>query len=110
MRKIIEKEVEFCDACGKEAYCQKCLGCSKEYCYDCREKLMVEYRHSLHFGGSYDGHFCQECDTNPPEHIKRLHHAYQTMRSLKNEWEGSYANIERRAKSTEARIKALSKF
>lgn len=64
MLKTVEQEAAFCDFCGKktDAY-YHCDVCGKHHCYDCRQKHIVEYPHSVYCSGSGDMVVCKgECD------------------------------------------------
>ncbi len=90
MKKMIEKEMTFCDECEKGDYVYKCMGCGIEYCYDCRKLLLKEYQHEVYFTGSGDGYFCKDCDINPPAKVKKIHSLYKAVEMLKNEVSGYY--------------------
>jgi hypothetical protein len=56
MKKVIEKEVEFCDVCTKEMdYGNRCLICGKAMCYECRKVHMTTFNHAIGFSGSDAG-------------------------------------------------------
>jgi len=106
MRKVIEKEVAFCDDCGNEAdYVHTCIGCGKEYCYDCHDAHLTEFRCGVSFGGSGDGEFCKECIENPPTpKLRKLLKAYLKIRALKTERDAVYNDFQARCKKAEAEV------
>lgn len=107
MKKVIRKEVTLCDACGRETYIAKCLGCGVEHCYDCQKQLGVEYRHGVSFSGSGDGYFCLKCDANPPEKVRGLHSTYQIIKRLRYEADGYYQYFDETSKEAEAHLMVL---
>ncbi len=107
MKKLITKEVQFCDGCGAEAYCEKCLGCEKEHCWQCRKPLGVEYSHSVGFSGSGDGYYCASCDINPKIEATPLHRAYIAISLLRRESKRFYEDWLRRCDEAEATLKAI---
>ena len=62
MKKTVQKEVEFCDFCGKEAGYYHCLKCGKDFCFDCQKAKAATYRHSVRSEGSMDGIYCHDCN------------------------------------------------
>jgi len=108
MKKIVQKEVQICDQCGKETYCEKCFKCGVEHCYECRKKFGVKYTHAVYLSGSGDGYYCTDCNNlllkngNDP-----LHTAYYNIFTLINESRGFYNDFKIRADKAEAVIKEL---
>jgi hypothetical protein len=109
MKKAMEKEVSFCDKCGKEdEYLTKCLSCGEEYCYECRTKHLKEYAHGIHVAGSGDGYYCKKCDKKLAESKEEpLHNAYVTIQDLKKEEEQWYANFRKRCTIAENNVQKL---
>ena len=88
MKKIVSKEVSFCDKCGKEIYITKCNNCDKEHCWECRKTEGIEYSYSVHSGGGDDGYYCKLCDTELRKtKTDELHNSYLTIQKLQNEFE-----------------------
>ncbi len=109
MKKLIEKEVTLCDRCGKETYCEQCLGgCGIEHCWECRRERGVEYTHTVHFSGSDDGYYCTLCNTKLSEQgSDDLHNAYLTIADLRREVKKWSADFETRSDKAEALLKQL---
>lgn len=100
MKKVIEKEVSFCDHCGKEIklYATGCMGCGLEYCHECRITNIVGYNHGVYAQGTRDGRFCNKCNANPPVRVKRLMGLYKKiakMRTVMDEWNHHF-DVERK--------------
>ena len=104
MKKMVEKELTFCDECDKGEYVYKCMGCGSEYCYDCRKLLLKEYNQSVYFTGGGNGYFCKDCDIDPPVRIKKIHSLYKAVEMLKNEINGYYKEFEVRQKEAEEQL------
>ncbi len=99
---LITEEKAICDFCGDEnKYTDKCLGCGKDMCYECRKIHGIKYRHAIVFSGSGDGYFCNECNSNPPEKVRKLHSLYRNIILLSNERENFYKQFEIRSKKVE---------
>jgi len=111
MRKTVEKEVEFCDICGKEMpYPCKCLICGKDICYGCHEDNMTEFTHSAHCSGSSDGQYCNECLSKPiPTEHQPLLNAYRAIEMLTKEAQLWSEDYETRRKAAEKRVQELIK-
>lgn len=105
MKKIVHKEVSFCDVCGKEcSYAQVCLNCGKEFCYECLKTEGVKYKHSVWFSGTGDGTYCNECDSKLKTSGNKLHTAYRKIVSLSNECEDFCSDFKKRADEAEANV------
>jgi len=109
LKKILPKEVHICDGCGKEEYCHACIGCGVEYCYDCRKKLMVEYKHSVYASGTGDGDFCLKCNSTPPPKVRDLLYAYYTIKNLKSEEDSWHKDFRKRSDMAEEILKQRRK-
>lgn len=110
MKKTIEKEVEFCDACEAEGYTTACLCCGKEFCYDCRKTNGVEYSHSVHCQGSGDGFYCTECDSKLKKSgADKLHRAYLKIQDLRAEEKRFWEEFKKKADLAEAEVQTLFK-
>jgi len=105
MKKIVEKEVHFCDSCGKETYVSQCLVCVAEYCWECEKKEMVEYKSGVWSSG-LDGHYCLRCNSellvnkNNP-----IHELYVRIKYLRMENESWYKEFKKRADATEKELR-----
>ena len=99
--------VKHCDICNKEAY-TTCLSCGKDYCNK-HENIGVEYQHSINFGGSDDGFFCNECDieiTNNTKHpLYQLHESYKEIDSLRKKAKAYYDQLEKNGNEAEQKLK-----
>jgi len=109
MKKIVEKEVNICDVCGKEDYCSsKCLICGFEACYDCKKTTMTEFNHAVHFSGSNDGDYCNKCLSQPiPQKHEALLQAYRNIKVLRNESVAWNEDFKIRSEKAEARVEQL---
>ena len=110
MKKMVLKEIYYCDSCGKEAYVTPCLKCGVEHCWECRKTEGKEYPHSVYATGSGDGYYCSSCeailkDTGSDERYV----AYRVIASLRKEEEVWGTDYQRRRKIAEERLKALNK-
>lgn len=106
MKKTVRRVVHFCDNCGEAAdYPEVCLGCGIEYCYECENKLMVKYQHSVGFQGSSDGYFCLKCSVTPPLKVRNLFYAYHEVTKLITEAKSWNKDFDARAKKAEELIK-----
>lgn len=111
MKKTINKEVRFCDQCGKEdSYPDACLCCGAEMCYDCKEKHGVYYTHAIYCSGSGDGFYCKPCDQKlTADGNDKLHLAYRAIKSLKDELEGWSVAFRKRQEAADKAVKALAR-
>ncbi len=109
MKKLIEKEVQVCDCCGKETHCEQCLGgCGLEHCKWCRRECGVGYTHAVHFSISDDGYYCALCNTKLSEQgSDDLHNAYLAITDLRREAKRWSADFSARSDKTEALLKQL---
>ena len=108
MKRIIEKEVVFCDSCQKEAYTDTCLRCGVQHCYDCRKTKGVEYKHAVHFSGSGDGYYCNQCDgILYSTGDDKLHSAYVKIKNLRKESELFYIDFDKRTKKAETILEIM---
>lgn len=107
MKKKVTKTVILCDSCHKEDYTQKCLGCGKDFCYECRQKKGVEYAHGVYFSGSYDGFYCHACDKSNAKFA--IHQAYAAIRDLRTEADQWQKDFNRRKDDAENLVKKLLK-
>ena len=111
MKKVIEKEVEFCDACGKEGDVKACLNCGVEHCWYCNVKLGVRYSHGVRTSGSGEGYYCQRCDILLHEtKSDPIYCAYAAIQQLRREYEDYYADWKRRAEKAEAHLRQLQEL
>lgn len=111
MKKIIMKEVTFCDKCKEEdSYPDTCLCCGTQMCSTCAEKHGIEYPHSVYCSGSGDGFYCKPCDAKlTASGTDMLHKAYQVIQSLRSELEDWSRAFKQRAKAAETLVKTLAK-
>ena len=87
MKKVIKKEVSVCYRCGSdENVFYSCKNCGIDHCWECKKLYGHEYAHGVHFTGSGDGYYCQECDMVLYKSGKNdLYNYYQKIKELKNE-------------------------
>lgn len=110
MKKTVSKEVQFCDGCETESYCDACLGCGIEMCYSCREKHGRTYNHAIFFQGSGDGFYCNICDAKLSfSGADHRHTAYLAIKSLRDELEAFNTDFERRRKVAEKALESLGR-
>lgn len=106
MKKKVERFVEVCDSCHKEDYTHKCLGCGKDFCWECMKTEGVEYHHAVHFSGSGDGFYCHECDKTCFK--TPLHRAFRAVEDLKQEADEWQKDFQARMKAAEDHLKSLN--
>lgn len=68
MKKLIETELPFCDACEKDAV-YGCAGCDKDTCLTCRDATFVAYLKNFNLDSSSIYPVCNDCDENPNEEL-----------------------------------------
>ncbi len=109
MKKIIKKEITFCDKCDKEyPYLNKCLNCNVEMCYDCVQKHGESYDHAVYFRGSGDGFYCKPCNQELKSIGKdKRYNAYLTIRLLQDELETWGNDFKKRQDNAERILKNL---
>ena len=108
MRKMIPKEVTFCDFCGAKNYVEACLKCGKEACWQCQKKpkVGVEYSHAIYFSGGGDGFYCCPCDLELSESkADAKHNAYVAIRALRDELKQWSKDFEKRQKQAEELVR-----
>lgn len=106
MKKRIEMDATFCDACDKQEYVTACMKCGTEHCYDCRKVKGVEYGHAVYFRGSGDGYYCTPCDQRLSESKDNPRHlAYQAIRALRDESAAWSEDFKLRSDIAEAEVK-----
>ena len=110
MKKKINIEQAFCDVCGKEASGFNCCDiCGKDFCYDCRDKYSIQYKHAVNFSGSGDGFYCLECDKKALESGDKKHSLYRAIKALRNEEAGWYEDFRKRQKKVEEELERMNK-
>lgn len=113
MKKVIKKEVTFCDCCGNEMeYSHKCIRCGKDHCYNCLSKGK-EYAHSVHCSGSGDGFYCNECDAILTQSKSdTLHNAYKEIELLRlverSMWEEFKCKVEIAEKNVKSELSKMN--
>jgi len=107
MKKTIQKEVQFCDKCGKEsAYQTACMKCGMEMCFDCKQKHGKKYDHAIYFQGSGDGFYCIACDAKlTVTGTDKRHNAYRAIKALKDELEAWHTDFKLRQEVAENNVK-----
>lgn len=108
MKKIIEKEVQICDHCRKETYCDTCLNCGVEHCWECRKTDGVEYTHAIYVSGSGDGYYCNSCNSELLQnHSNDVFNAYLVIADLKQEAKRWNRDFKTRSDKAETLLKKL---
>jgi hypothetical protein len=98
-------EASICDFCGTDrSVFFHCCACGKDACWDCHNKVGVEYKHGVYCGGSGDGYYCHDCDATDKS---PLHSAYQGIRSLRLEEQDFYQDFRKRVNEAESLMKGL---
>lgn len=113
MKKTVTKEVYVCDCCDREeVYAHNvCLKCGKQYCYDCRKDMGIEYAHDVYCTGSGDGFYCHPCDKElTAAGTDQIHSTYRKIRALRNERLGFEAEFEKRRKEATEKLERLQKL
>jgi hypothetical protein len=108
MKKVMRKEVEFCDGCNAETYVTACMKCGVDHCWQCQEKWGVEYAHGVYVKGSGDGYWCKPCDVQMSESgSDELYLAYVAIRQVRDEMIAFNAEWSQRKDAAESRLKQL---
>lgn len=107
MKKIVEKEIAFCDICETDINVYyECDICGKHVCYE-HKGHVVQFGHSVWCSGSGDGTYCNEClAENKNDSLILAYRVIQNLRDESKEWNAAF---EVRAKSAEEYIKTLRK-
>jgi hypothetical protein len=110
MKKSIQREIHFCDKCGREiSYAPTCLHCGLELCYDCETYHGKRYAGSTVTLGSGDGFYCNECDSKLTSTGKnKLHNAYRAIQRLKDEMKAFETDWERRSAEANHTLKRIA--
>jgi hypothetical protein len=111
MKKVVEKEVEFCDNCGSDdCVFNECIGCGKHFCYECNDKKKVgqKYSHAVYCSGSRDAYLCTDCILLPTPKIQEILEVYGKIANLRSESKVWYEDFEKRTKEAEAAVKVLA--
>jgi hypothetical protein len=103
-------EVVTCDICGKELDkcdgCFVCDGCGKNICHECKGKGHgVYYKPGINYYSGMQGFFCNECDDNPPEHVKEKHDIYREILQIEKDIEEAVEKFVDRADEAELKLK-----
>lgn len=110
MKKQIKVEVACCDFCSEQNTYHQCQLCKKDICYNCKEKFAVVYHYSVHFQGSEDVIYCQEClgkmvAGTCSKREKDIYNAYNAIKLLKDEGSRYNEDYTKRAKLVEENLK-----
>jgi len=109
MKKIIKKEVSFCDNCQHEcSYMPKCAVCGVEYCYDCKKNRMVKYNAGVYFSGHGDIYYCNKCHDALMKGNDPVFHAYRKIESLRQESKIWGEDFRKRCNNAEKHLKKLA--
>lgn len=110
MKRTIQKEVHFCDQCGKEdSYPTACMGCGTEMCGQCQNKHGKAYTHAVYCSGSGDGFYCNPCDAKlTAAGDDKRHNAYRAIKSLRYELEAWSIDFKKRQEAAEKAVLAFA--
>lgn len=108
MKKKVTKTVVICDSCHKEDYTQKCLGCGKDFCYDCQTKKGVTYSAGVFTSGSGDGFYCHACDKS--NETFAVHQAFAAIRDLRVELDRWNQDFNKRKIAAEAHLEEINPY
>lgn len=108
MKETRTVEVSLCDVCkSDDGYLRSCDKCGRDFCFDCESQWMRKYSHSVHFGGSDDGYYCQDCDAESRASGDLIHAAYRRIENLRHEEKAWYDNFKERVDVAEKELLAL---
>jgi hypothetical protein len=109
MKKIVAKEISFCDICKKPMdFGYDCAECGIEFCYECHKDRMIGYSAGVGWGGSGDIHYCKKChdklitSANDP-----IFEAYRKIFDLGQEGKRFYDDYKIRCNAAEKNLKKL---
>ena len=112
MKKIVEREVIFCNFCESDnSVYYHCNGCGKDFCYKCQNKKAVgqKFAHAVHFSGSCDCFLCMDCLANPTPETKEILAGYLKIQQLRNEAKSWNDDFDKRCKTAEAEVNKIVK-
>ncbi len=110
MKKLINKEVIFCDRCNKEVeYSAECVSCGSEFCYDCSKKIGKTFSAGVFYSGSGDSYFCHTCIQNIPPEMTSLFAAYIRIQALRQEQKTMWEDFDKRRNNAEEELQQLLK-
>jgi hypothetical protein len=108
MEQELLRKVISCDFCGaQESYMQACDNCGKDICYECKKRHAHIYAHAVHFSGSGDALYCNECDSKMFVIGDVRHAKFVAIERLRNEEKAYWEDFKVRAKSAEDAVKHL---
>lgn len=84
----------------------KCLGCGKDFCYDCQEKKGVRYNPGVFTSGSGDGFYCHACDKSNA--TSALHQAFVSILELRNESDRWNEDFQKRKLAAEKHLAEIN--
>ena len=111
MKKMVEKEVEFCDNCGSDdCVFNECNGCGKHFCYDCNEDkgMGKKYIHSVYCSGTGDAYLCNDCLSRPTPKVTGILRAYEAVQRLRVENENWQKDFGKRCEAAKAETKRVA--
>lgn len=111
MKREVLKMVKFCDACESEdSIYYECVSCGKNFCYNCKQKNSVgqEFRHAVHFSGSFDCFLCMDCLASPTPKTKEILAAYLKIQQLTEEEKSWYECFRKRCEDAETKVKVIA--
>lgn len=109
MKKTKQVEYNACDSCNNDEYAfYTCRGCGKSFCFSCREKQGVEYKHSLFCSGTGDGYYCNKCNAEKLGHGNDpVFNCYAHIKTLRRQYEILEEELKEAGKRAEENLKRL---
>lgn len=102
--------VHVCHGCGKDCdYPTKCGRCTEAFCYECRDKQCITYRHSVYCQGSGDVTYCLPCDAILAKKPDALYLALLKISNIRAEAERWNKDFKERSEQAERDLQNLQK-
>lgn len=110
MKKMINKEVAFCDGCGKEReYGPICFICKDEFCYDCSKTHGTKLSEGIHHSGGKDLFICKTCEAkilSATTVQKNAYYAYLHLQKLRCDYNSFYEQFNKLQDEAESNAKS----
>lgn len=105
MKKQELAEVSYCDICGKRGAIYHCMGCEKDYCYECQRIHTRRFRYL--WVCSNEVNFCNDCLASPAAKYSPLIVGLRSMEALRAETDAFYETQNKRGKALEVEMERL---